>query len=110
MYIVTNTIRVKKGYSGKLVERFKTRKGIEKFPGFIRLDLLVTEGLKDYDEVHVFTTWENKESFNNWFHSDVFQKVHKSRKHPEYVLGNQVSFYELAFSYVKEKEPVAENV
>ncbi|WP_339210439.1 antibiotic biosynthesis monooxygenase [Aeribacillus sp. FSL K6-8210] len=110
MYIVTNSIRVKKGYSGKLVERFKIRKGIEKFPGFIRLDLLVTDGLKDYDEVRVYTTWENKDSFEGWFHSDVFQKAHENRKQHDYVIGNQVSFHELAYSYVKEDERAVENL
>ncbi|MCL6617859.1 MAG: antibiotic biosynthesis monooxygenase, partial [Anoxybacillus ayderensis] len=53
MYVVTNAIRVKKGYASQLVERFKERKGIEQSPGFIRLELHVTQGLEDYDEVRV---------------------------------------------------------
>ncbi len=112
MYIVTNIIRVKKGYAGKLVERFKVRKGIETFPGFVRLDLLITDKQKDFDEVRVYTTWENKESFEGWFHSDIFLNAHKNRKQHEYVIGNTVTFHELAYSYIKAEadQKTLENV
>ncbi|WP_163151188.1 antibiotic biosynthesis monooxygenase [Anoxybacillus sp. MB8] len=101
MYVVTNAIRVKKGYAPQLVERFKERKGIEQSPGFIRLELHITQGLEDHDEVRVCTTWENKECFEAWTKSEAFRKAHehRSKDRPDYVLGNQMFSYEVALSF-----------
>ncbi|GGJ77442.1 heme oxygenase (staphylobilin-producing) [Anoxybacillus voinovskiensis] len=100
MYVVTNAIRVKKGYAPQLVERFKERKGIEQSTGFIRLELLVTEGLEDHDEVRVCTTWENKDSFIAWTKSEAFRKAHeqKDRERLDFVLGNEMFSYKVALS------------
>ncbi|KYD27066.1 Heme-degrading monooxygenase IsdG [Geobacillus sp. B4113_201601] len=101
MYLVANEIRVKKGFASQLVKRFEERKGIEKAPGFVRLDILVNEQPNNYDEVRVCTMWETKDAFIGWTKSEAFRKAHDQRgKAPlDYVLGNQMYAYEVALTF-----------
>lgn len=76
MIVVTNTIKVKKGYGETVANRFENSKGIDLSPGFLRMEVLFTEGLEEYDELKVSTTWENKASFEGWVNSDSFRQAH----------------------------------
>ncbi|WP_201008885.1 antibiotic biosynthesis monooxygenase [Paenibacillus glycanilyticus] len=76
MIVVTNTIKVKKGHGEEVAERFEKTKGIEQSAGFVRMEVMLTEGLADYDELKVSTTWETKASFEDWVNSDSFRQAH----------------------------------
>lgn len=79
MIMVTNTIKVKKGHGETVAERFKATKGVDQSPGFVRMEVLLTEGLEEYDELKVCTTWDNKASFEGWVNSDSFRQAHAHR-------------------------------
>jgi heme oxygenase (staphylobilin-producing) len=101
MFVVTNTIRVKTGFGEQLAARFKEPKGVQAFQGFIRLELLRTEGLTEFEEYKVCTTWDKKESFEAWTTSDSFKQAHAGRKGPsEHVLGNELNTYEVVVNHM----------
>lgn len=79
MIVVTNTIKVKKGHGEEVAERFQKTKGIEQSAGFVRMEVMLTEGLDDYDELKVCTTWANKAAFEGWVNSDSFRQAHAHR-------------------------------
>lgn len=79
MIVVTNTIKVKKGHGEEVAGRFQKTKGVEQSPGFVRMEVMLTEGLMEYDELKVCTTWENKASFEGWVNSDSFRQAHAHR-------------------------------
>ena len=72
MIIVMNTIKVKKGHGEEVAQRFQRSKGVHLQPGFVRMEVLFTEGLEENDELKVCTTWEDKASFEAWVNSDNF--------------------------------------
>ncbi|MEV2925087.1 heme oxygenase, partial [Paenibacillus larvae] len=80
MVIVTNTTQIKKGYGHKLIERFDKVGKVESMPGFLGLEVLLTEHTKNYDEVTISTRWESKENFQAWTRSDAFRESHKVGK------------------------------
>jgi len=94
MYIVTNTSKIKLGESYKLVNRFDKEGLIEKMPGFLGLEVMVTEKLADFDEVTVSTKWEDEAAFQHWFKSDAFKQVHNYKgDRPEYIISNEIAYY-----------------
>lgn len=76
MIVVTNTIKIKKGHGEEVAERFQKTKGIEQSAGFVRMEVMLTEGLAEFDELKVCTTWEDKASFEGWVSSDSFRQAH----------------------------------
>ncbi|WP_243292279.1 antibiotic biosynthesis monooxygenase [Bacillus sp. FJAT-47783] len=108
MIIVTNTIRIKKGHVNEVAERFKQPKAIHKTPGFVRMQVLITKDLEEYDEIKVCTTWENEEAFQAWTTSDSFKKAHQKRQNENegesVMLGAKLSKYEVAFQHEGENE------
>ncbi|MCQ6563616.1 antibiotic biosynthesis monooxygenase [Paenibacillus mendelii] len=79
MIIVMNTIKVKKGHGEEVAQRFQRSKGVQLQPGFVRMEVLFTEGLEENDELKVCTTWEDKASFEAWVNSDNFKQAHAQR-------------------------------
>lgn len=79
MIVVTNTIKVKKGHGETVANRFQNSKGIDLSPGFVRMEVLFTEGLEEHDELKVSTTWETKANFEAWVNSDSFRQAHAHR-------------------------------
>lgn len=103
MLIVTNTIRIKKGHVREVAERFKQPKAIHQMPGFIRMQILITKDVEEYDELKVCTTWEHEEAFEAWTKSESFQKAHQRRPSEQQgesvMLGSKLSKYEVAFEH-----------
>ncbi|WP_248927217.1 heme oxygenase [Paenibacillus hamazuiensis] len=96
MVIVTNTSQITKGNAHKLIERFDKVGKVETMPGFLGLEVLLTENTQEYDEVTVVTRWEEKESFHAWTRSDAFKESHShGREIPEYIVSNKISFYDV---------------
>ncbi|MCD9024441.1 antibiotic biosynthesis monooxygenase [Cohnella silvisoli] len=103
MIIVTNTIQVKPGYGDIMRERFKTPKNVHTFPGFVRMELLQTQGLEEHEEYQVCTAWDNKESFDAWVQSDSFKQAHAQRResgNSEMVIGNKITLHEVIVSHL----------
>lgn len=91
MMMVSNTIHIKKGFADKVIEGFKQPKGIQNFAGFIRMEVLKTEGIEEHDEIKVCTFWENREAFEAWTNSNSFKQAHERRqKQPEEKKGEQI--------------------
>jgi heme oxygenase (staphylobilin-producing) len=82
MILVTNTISIRKGHGRTVAERFKNPKGVHTMPGFIRMELLLSEGVEEHDELKVSTLWESKEAFEGWKNSDAFKQAHAGRGKP----------------------------
>jgi heme oxygenase (staphylobilin-producing) len=96
MVIVTNTTQIKKGYGHKLIERFDKVGKVESMPGFLGLEVLLTEHTKDYDEVTISTRWESKENFQAWTRSNAFRESHSHRNgKPDYITQNKITFYQV---------------
>jgi len=79
MIVVTNTISIKKNHGEEVAKRFQQSKGVHLQPGFIRMELLLTQGLEEHDELKVCTTWADKASFEGWVNSDNFRQAHAKR-------------------------------
>ncbi|MFD0716797.1 antibiotic biosynthesis monooxygenase [Paenibacillus sp. GCM10027626] len=79
MIVVTNTIKVKKGHGEEVASRFGRSKGVQFQPGFVRMEVLLTQGLEEYDELKVCTTWADKAAFEGWVSSDNFKEAHVKR-------------------------------
>lgn len=94
MYVVTNTSKIRKDESYKLVNRFDKDGKIEAMEGFLGLEVMVTDKLKDYDEVTVVTKWKSERDFKKWVRSDAFKSSHKHGR-PEYVIENKITYYEV---------------
>ena len=94
MYIVTNTTKIRKDEGYKLVDRFDKVGKVEYMEGFLGLEVMLADKLKDYDEVSVVTRWENEAAFKNWVQSDAFKESHshKGGGKPDYILSNKISF------------------
>ncbi|WP_256760234.1 antibiotic biosynthesis monooxygenase [Cohnella sp. WQ 127256] len=102
MIVVKNTIQVKPGYGNVMRDRFKTPKSVHTFPGFVRMELLRTEGLEEYEEYQVCTTWENKEAFDAWVQSDSFKQAHVTRGengNRDMVIGNKITLHEVIVTH-----------
>ncbi len=95
MVIVTNVSQITKGNGEKLIERFNKVGKVEAMEGFLGLEVLLTENTKEYDEVSVVTRWECKESFKAWTRSDAFRESHSQREKPDYIVSNQILFYDV---------------
>jgi len=95
MVIVTNVSQIKKGSGHKLIERFDKVGKVETMPGFLGLEVMLTENTDEYDEVTVSTRWENKEAFQAWTRSEAFREAHSHREKPDYILANKINFYEV---------------
>ena len=63
MIIVTNTAKITKGNGHKLIDRFNKVGQVETMPGFLGLEVLLTQNTVDYDEVTISTRWNAKEDF-----------------------------------------------
>lgn len=96
MFIVTNCVKVKKDEGFKLINRFNKVGKVEEMKGFLGLEVLETQKLKDYDEVSIVTRWESEEDFKNWTKSDAFKESHRHKGgKPEFIIENSIHYYKV---------------
>ena len=96
MIIVENRTTIEKGQGHLLVERFNKTGEIEKMPGFLGMEVMVRQRLKDNDEIVISTRWEDDNAFKAWMNSESFKKAHSGdRAKPEYILGNEIVYYSI---------------
>lgn len=108
MIIVTNRIKVKKGMGKMMAPGFTAPGPLDTFEGFIKVEVLLTQNLTDYDELNVNMYWEDLDSFTTWRNSDAFKAAHKrpepgseDAKKESPIIGSELFTYEVAA--VKEK-------
>lgn len=108
MVIVTNRIKVKKGMGVMMAPSFTAPGPLDTTEGFIKVEVLLTQNLTDYDELNVNMYWEDMDSFTAWRNSDAFKAAHKrpepgseDAKKESPILGSEIITYELAS--IKEK-------
>ncbi len=101
MIVVQNKFQTKKGFAEKMGARF-TQNNLETFKGFIRVEVLMTQGLEETDELSVNMYWEDKESFETWRNSDSFKKSHArpaggspEAKQESPIISNKISIFDV---------------
>lgn len=96
MYIVTNCVKCRKDEGHKLVKRFDKVGKIEFMPGFLGMEVLLSDKLDDYDEVSIVTRWESEEAFKNWQNSKAFKEAHAHKGgKPEYIISNKILYHKI---------------
>ncbi|MBD3107006.1 heme oxygenase [Bacillus sp. AGMB 02131] len=105
MIIVTNRIKTKVGFAEKMAPGFVRPSSLLEFEGFIKVEVAVTQGLTEYDELNVNMFWDNVESFNAWRNSDSFRDAHK-RPEP----GSEAEKQEKENSPILGSEIIIQNI
>ena len=101
MIVVQNKFQTKKGFGEKMGAAF-TKNDLETFKGFIRVEVLLTQGVEETDELSVNMYWEDKESFETWRNSDSFKKSHarpsegsSEAKTESPIISNKISIFDV---------------
>ncbi|MCM3705976.1 MULTISPECIES: heme oxygenase [Cytobacillus] len=76
MIIVTNRIKLKSGFAEKMAPMFTRPGALQKMNGFVKVEVLVTKDLPEYDELNVNMYWDTMEDFTQWKNSDAFKEAH----------------------------------
>ena len=100
MYSVTTRIMIKTGNGDDLEEVFGKRGSVQHEPGFKSFELWKLQKEDDHEVYLVVTRWESEQDFKNWTQSDSFRQSHAG-PHPEYILGGELSNYDIKLSIVK---------
>ncbi|RIN29662.1 heme oxygenase [Staphylococcus succinus] len=94
MYVVTNSIELKKGFDEKMAPHFTQGGKIQELKGFKKIEVWQVDEDSDHDQMYVNTWWETQEDFNAWLKSDAFKEAHsgksKSEEGESPVIGNKV--------------------
>lgn len=77
MIIVTNRIKTKPGFAERMAPNFTKPSPLQEMEGFVKVEVTITQGTTEYDEMNVNMYWENEESFQAWKNSDLFKAAHK---------------------------------
>lgn len=99
MIIVTNKIKTKLGFAEKMAPMFTRPGDLQKMDGFVKVEVLITKNLTEYDELNVNMYWDTLEDFTRWRKSDVFKEAHRGPENSEEVspiLGSEIIISELA--------------
>ena len=76
MIIVTNRIKMKLGFAEKMAPMFTRPGALQKMNGFVKVEVLITKNLSEYDELNVNMYWNTMEAFTEWKNSDAFKEAH----------------------------------
>ncbi|MGR5985435.1 antibiotic biosynthesis monooxygenase family protein [Bacillus cytotoxicus] len=96
MFIETKTLTVKEGTSDLVVRRFSGEGMIEKFEGFIDLNVLVKKVRRGDEEVVIMIRWESEEAWKNWETSEEHLAGHRANRgkpKPEHILNAEHAVY-----------------
>ncbi|MGF7045897.1 heme oxygenase (staphylobilin-producing) [Paenibacillus sp. DS2015] len=103
MIIVTNRIKVKKGMGAVMAPGFTAPGPLDSTKGIVKVEVLLTQNLPDYDELNVNMYWETQEDFTTWRNSDAFKAAHKrpepsSDETPKEspIIGSEIITYDIA--------------
>ncbi|MFB5193898.1 heme oxygenase [Neobacillus sp. KR4-4] len=99
MIIVTNRIKTKLGFAAKMAPMFTRPGALQTMPGFVKVEVLITKNLSEYDELNVNMYWNTMEDFTQWKNSDAFKDAHKSPSNAvedSPILGSDIIISEVA--------------
>ncbi|ULO07643.1 heme oxygenase [Paenibacillus sp. 19GGS1-52] len=103
MIVVTNRIKVKKGMGAVMAPGFTAPGPLNSSEGFVKVEVLLTQNLTEYDELNVNMYWATMDSFTAWRNSDAFKSAHKrpepgseEAKKESPILGSEIITYEVA--------------
>lgn len=77
MFVITNRMKIKKGFAEHLAPAFTKDTQTNQFEGFIKTEVLVSSGNKEFDEMNVNMYWDSLKNFKTWRESDAFKNAHK---------------------------------
>ncbi|KGA98618.1 heme-degrading monooxygenase IsdG [Alkalihalobacillus alcalophilus ATCC 27647 = CGMCC 1.3604] len=80
MYIVTNRIKIKKGFAEKMAPNFTKPGPLQEMKGFIKVETTIRQNIEEHDELSVNMYWEELENFEAWKSSDAFKQAHARPK------------------------------
>jgi heme oxygenase (staphylobilin-producing) len=101
MIIVTNRIKTKVGFAEKMAPMFTRPGALQKMDGFVKVEVLITKNLSEYDELNVNMYWKTMEDFTQWKNSDAFKEAHNgptSSGQESPILGSEIIISEVASS------------
>lgn len=99
MIIVTNRIKMKLGFAEKMAPMFTRPGALQEMKGFVKVEVLVTKNLTEYDELNVNMYWDTMEDFTAWKNSDAFKDAHKGPGNggqDSPLLGSEIIISEIA--------------
>jgi heme oxygenase (staphylobilin-producing) len=99
MIIVTNRIKTKVGFGAKMAPMFTRPGTLQNMEGFVKVEVLITKNLSEYDELNVNMYWNTIEDFTQWKNSDAFKEAHKGPTNSGEVspiLGSEIIISEVA--------------
>lgn len=99
MIIVTNRIKTKLGLAAKMAPMFTRPGALQKMEGFVKVEVLITKNLTEYDELNVNMYWNTIEDFTQWKNSDAFKEAHTGPTKAEQdspILGSEIIISEVA--------------
>ncbi|MCP3982698.1 MAG: antibiotic biosynthesis monooxygenase [bacterium] len=94
MYIAMNHFRVAAGRGSDFEDQWRRRESyLDQVPGFVQFHLV--RGKDEEDGTHRYashTTWNSRQAFLDWTHSEAFRKAHGNTggtksvvlQHPEF--------------------------
>ncbi|RKD22922.1 hypothetical protein BEP19_11865 [Ammoniphilus oxalaticus] len=94
MFVISNTLKIKKGFEDQFLARFEMLGKIEESPGFLMLNVLKTRMEEEYDEFTIWTKWQSREAHDEWSKSESFRKSHGGGR-SEYILDFKLGFYDV---------------
>ncbi|GGE30263.1 heme-degrading monooxygenase [Pullulanibacillus camelliae] len=99
MIVVTNRIKTKLGFAEKMAPAFTKPGALQTMKGFVKVEVLITQNLSEYDELNINMYWESFEDFTAWKNSDAFKEAHKGAKGDKGdspILGSELTTYAVA--------------
>ena len=93
-FVISNTLKVEKGYGEKLMERFHKMGDVENAPGFMQLNLLQVKNTDEYDEFVIWSQWESKEAHEEWTKTEQFRDTHRGPRSKE-IIDSNIVFYDV---------------
>lgn len=98
MIIVTNKIKTKLGFAEKMAPMFTRPGALQQMNGFVKVEVLITKNLSEYDELNVNMYWDSIEDFTNWKNSDAFREAHTGPNggQDSPILGSEIIISEVA--------------
>jgi heme oxygenase (staphylobilin-producing) len=99
MIVVTNRIRTKLGFAAKMAPAFTRPGALQEMEGFVKVEVLLTKNLSEYDELNVNMYWDNLDHFAQWKSSDAFKQAHSRSNGSDQespILGSEIIIAEVA--------------
>ncbi|MEH7255696.1 heme oxygenase [Neobacillus niacini] len=89
---------MKLGFAAKMAPMFTRPGALQEMEGFVKVEVLLTNNLSEYDELNVNMYWNTIEDFTRWKNSAAFKEAHKGPTNAEQespILGGEIIISEV---------------